>query len=441
MMAWCSRSTSTWPALRWTSSTFPTTRGPRAGTQPVLALGNFDGVHRGHRKILDRVRRVAAERGATPVVMTFDPHPPRVVRPDKAPPLLMTTAQKLEALARRRRAGRRHRPLHAGAVALGSGDVRARPCWSTGCASPRSGSARTFCSATTAPATSRCCATLGAPLRLQGREDRSGPLQGLRRQQHAHPAAGRRGARGRGRRAARPPVLHRRHGRARRPARAATHRLSDRESVHRQRAAAAARRLRDDGDASAGSCTPSVTNIGARPTVDAVGPHGGRDAHLRPRPRSVRPAAPRRLRAAAARRARVRVAGRAARPDRRRLPARARCCSTAFHCRISPRGRSGLLLRARRVRRSGLRPDGDRGRPHACCGHVGYAGSAHRRPGRRAERGAGRAGRRRQAALRGPLPRRRRAAGDRRRRRRPRRLAHGLAAARRPDPSCASTTP
>jgi riboflavin kinase/FMN adenylyltransferase len=66
--------------------------------QPVLALGNFDGVHRGHRKILDRVGRVAGERGATAVVMTFDPHPPRIVRPDKAPPLLMTTAQRLEAI-------------------------------------------------------------------------------------------------------------------------------------------------------------------------------------------------------------------------------------------------------------------------------------------------------------------------------------------------------
>jgi len=64
----------------------------------VLALGNFDGVHRGHRKILERLRRVAGERGAASVVMTFDPHPPRVVRPDKAPPLIMTKAQKLEAL-------------------------------------------------------------------------------------------------------------------------------------------------------------------------------------------------------------------------------------------------------------------------------------------------------------------------------------------------------
>src|SRR5580704_12463939 len=78
---------------------FPDDARPPRWTRPVLALGNFDGLHRGHRKILDRVCRVAGERSATAVVMTFDPHPPRVVRPDKAPPLLMTTAQKLEAIA------------------------------------------------------------------------------------------------------------------------------------------------------------------------------------------------------------------------------------------------------------------------------------------------------------------------------------------------------
>src|SRR3954471_22305864 len=78
---------------------FPDDPRPPRWVQPVLALGNFDGVHRGHRKILERVRRTASEHGATPVVMTFDPHPSRVVRPDKAPPLVMTTAQKLEALA------------------------------------------------------------------------------------------------------------------------------------------------------------------------------------------------------------------------------------------------------------------------------------------------------------------------------------------------------
>ena len=78
---------------------FPDDAPPAHWAQPVLALGNFDGVHRGHRKILERVRRVAGERGATSVAMTFDPHPSRVVRPDKSPPLLMTMAQKLEALA------------------------------------------------------------------------------------------------------------------------------------------------------------------------------------------------------------------------------------------------------------------------------------------------------------------------------------------------------
>jgi riboflavin kinase / FMN adenylyltransferase len=67
---------------------------------PVLALGNFDGLHRGHMKIIDRVRRRAGERGGTPAAMTFDPHPSRVLRPDKAPPLLMTKEQRLEALSR-----------------------------------------------------------------------------------------------------------------------------------------------------------------------------------------------------------------------------------------------------------------------------------------------------------------------------------------------------
>jgi riboflavin kinase/FMN adenylyltransferase len=67
---------------------------------PIAALGNFDGVHRGHQKILDRVKRQADERGGAPVVVTLDPHPPRVVRPDRAPRLLMTLEQKLEAFER-----------------------------------------------------------------------------------------------------------------------------------------------------------------------------------------------------------------------------------------------------------------------------------------------------------------------------------------------------
>lgn len=67
---------------------------------PIVALGNFDGLHRGHQKLIEQVRVRAGERGGTAVVMTFDPHPPQVLRPDKAPPLVMTLDQKLEAFER-----------------------------------------------------------------------------------------------------------------------------------------------------------------------------------------------------------------------------------------------------------------------------------------------------------------------------------------------------
>lgn len=79
---------------------FPDDPRPITWRSPVLALGNFDGLHRGHVKIIERIQRGASERGGTSVVLTFDPHPPRVLRPDKAPLLLMTKAQKLDALAR-----------------------------------------------------------------------------------------------------------------------------------------------------------------------------------------------------------------------------------------------------------------------------------------------------------------------------------------------------
>jgi riboflavin kinase/FMN adenylyltransferase len=77
---------------------FPDEPRPLRWVYPVLALGNFDGLHRGHVKIIERIRRGATERGGTALVLTFDPHPPRVLRPDKAPALLMTKGQKLAAL-------------------------------------------------------------------------------------------------------------------------------------------------------------------------------------------------------------------------------------------------------------------------------------------------------------------------------------------------------
>ena len=51
----------------------------------ALTIGNFDGVHVGHRKILRRVREVADENNWKASVMMFDPHPTRVVAPARAP--------------------------------------------------------------------------------------------------------------------------------------------------------------------------------------------------------------------------------------------------------------------------------------------------------------------------------------------------------------------
>ncbi len=65
----------------------------------VLAIGNFDGVHRGHQAILHQVRERATAIGATSLAVTFDPHPVRALRPDQAPRLITPLLQKLDLLA------------------------------------------------------------------------------------------------------------------------------------------------------------------------------------------------------------------------------------------------------------------------------------------------------------------------------------------------------
>ena len=64
----------------------------------VVTIGNFDGVHRGHQVILQQLRREADARRTSAVVLTFEPHPISVVRPDAAPPGIMTLPDRLAAL-------------------------------------------------------------------------------------------------------------------------------------------------------------------------------------------------------------------------------------------------------------------------------------------------------------------------------------------------------
>jgi len=61
----------------------------------VLTLGVFDGLHLGHQKIMQTVVERAAEVGAAPTAITFDPHPRAVLHPETAPPLLQTLDQRL----------------------------------------------------------------------------------------------------------------------------------------------------------------------------------------------------------------------------------------------------------------------------------------------------------------------------------------------------------
>lgn len=65
----------------------------------VVTVGTFDGVHRGHWAVLQEIRRRATATGRRSVLLTFHPHPLRIVRPEHAPPLLTTPDEKKEILA------------------------------------------------------------------------------------------------------------------------------------------------------------------------------------------------------------------------------------------------------------------------------------------------------------------------------------------------------
>ena len=65
----------------------------------ALGIGVFDGVHLGHQAVIDCALASARESNGTPVIVTFDPHPARVLRPENPPRLLTSTAHKLQLFA------------------------------------------------------------------------------------------------------------------------------------------------------------------------------------------------------------------------------------------------------------------------------------------------------------------------------------------------------
>ena len=64
----------------------------------LVSVGNFDGVHRAHRAVIDEIVRRAKAEGAHSVVVTFEPHPARILRPDHTFKLLTPLAEKLRLL-------------------------------------------------------------------------------------------------------------------------------------------------------------------------------------------------------------------------------------------------------------------------------------------------------------------------------------------------------
>ncbi len=64
----------------------------------AVCLGNFDGVHRGHQKIISTCLDIALRKKQSPICFSFDPHPSKILRPDRAPKLILTPEEKLEML-------------------------------------------------------------------------------------------------------------------------------------------------------------------------------------------------------------------------------------------------------------------------------------------------------------------------------------------------------
>lgn len=71
---------------------------PQPLKNPVLTIGNFDGVHKGHMALFNKVMERAAAIGGQSAIMTFEPHPLKLMKPDNGPLLITSTQQKVELI-------------------------------------------------------------------------------------------------------------------------------------------------------------------------------------------------------------------------------------------------------------------------------------------------------------------------------------------------------
>lgn len=94
--------TCTGPRILEDSQVRPKTMSPflqsPAAVGAAIAIGNFDGVHRGHAAMLQRLKALAKQAGGPAVAVTFEPHPVTLLRPEKAPPLLTGIDERIRLL-------------------------------------------------------------------------------------------------------------------------------------------------------------------------------------------------------------------------------------------------------------------------------------------------------------------------------------------------------
>lgn len=68
------------------------------GQRSAIAIGSFDGIHRGHQAVINKTKEIARENNLSPAVFSFEPHPRQVLSPDHIPGFITSPEQKVRLL-------------------------------------------------------------------------------------------------------------------------------------------------------------------------------------------------------------------------------------------------------------------------------------------------------------------------------------------------------